>query len=345
MVRHRVFVLIVDLYFEEFLDALGRPHFDRIRYEFFDEQGPAVAALRADEIDILLDSAGLSQDSQDLLLATPGVNLLTSATSRLRFLAVNRARPPLADPALRAVLGCLVEGDLLAGESLTDKVTALNRLAASDVWGIPGVSQSCAATTEAARLEHIIQTLHAGGYSWNREPAVGQRGNGLLGADGAALPELTILAPQTDALRMGLAEALAEAASAIGLRITVRDSQAADITYGLFSSGQYDLALVGLRQVGPPDYLCDWYGEMGSLDPGILEVHRLCQAVLAETDPQVARPQYERLQLLVLEENILIPVYSELAADAFRNVFFPFETALDGLSGIFGAPSLALPLP
>jgi hypothetical protein len=45
-----------------------------------------------------------------------------------------------------------------------------------------------------------------------------------------------------------------------------------------------------------------------------------------------------------MEDLPFIPLYQVMQYEAVRNVAYPFEGVLDGLSGLYGAPSLAVPV-
>jgi len=51
------------------------------------------------------------------------------------------------------------------------------------------------------------------------------------------------------------------------------------------------------------------------------------------------------LQSILAEDLPFIPLYAVLNYDAFQHVTYPFDSVTGGLSGVYGAPSLAIPSP
>ena len=62
------------------------------------------------------------------------------------------------------------------------------------------------------------------------------------------------------------------------------------------------------------------------------------------SDLETARQQLTQIQERLAEQLPFIPLYSGLTHDAYQGIRYPFEQVLNGLSGVYGAPSLALPL-
>jgi ABC-type oligopeptide transport system substrate-binding subunit len=50
-------------------------------------------------------------------------------------------------------------------------------------------------------------------------------------------------------------------------------------------------------------------------------------------------------QTILMRDLPLIPLYSEMRVDAYRNIRYPFTEVVDGLGGLYGALELAIPIP
>jgi ABC-type oligopeptide transport system substrate-binding subunit len=61
------------------------------------------------------------------------------------------------------------------------------------------------------------------------------------------------------------------------------------------------------------------------------------------SDLDEARKQIYELQSILAQDLPFIPLYSGVTYDAYRNISYPFDSVPGGLSGIYGAPSLAVP--
>jgi hypothetical protein len=51
------------------------------------------------------------------------------------------------------------------------------------------------------------------------------------------------------------------------------------------------------------------------------------------------------VQAILDQELPFIPLYTGITYDAYQNILYPFESVLGGLSGLYGAPSFAVPVP
>jgi ABC-type oligopeptide transport system substrate-binding subunit len=62
-------------------------------------------------------------------------------------------------------------------------------------------------------------------------------------------------------------------------------------------------------------------------------------------DLETAKASASEIQSILMSDLPLIPLYSEVRFDAYRNVRYPFSKVIDGLGGLYGAPGLAIPIP
>jgi hypothetical protein len=62
------------------------------------------------------------------------------------------------------------------------------------------------------------------------------------------------------------------------------------------------------------------------------------------SDLDVAHQQVYEIQSILARELPFIPLYSGVTYDMQRNVTYPFDQVPDGLSGVYGAPDLAIPV-
>jgi len=70
-----------------------------------------------------------------------------------------------------------------------------------------------------------------------------------------------------------------------------------------------------------------------------------CEALNSTSDLSTAQKQAFEIQAVLAQDLPFIPLYSGLTYDAYRNIRYPFDNMLGGLSGIYGAPSSAIPAP
>jgi ABC-type transport system substrate-binding protein len=322
---------------------IAHASFDRASYRTYPDEASAIRALQADEVDMLLSPDGLSVDGAQELSGESGVFLTINPSSRVRFLLINRSRPQLSDPALREALACLVQGANLSGPALAGRAQRQHDFVVGSYWHADRVQATCAELDGADRVVHLNRVLRDAGYRWRREPTLTQPGLGLVRPDGEEVGPFSLLSLETDPSRMEFAAALRLAAKYIGLDLRVQPVESADIDYAVFSSRDFDLAVLGWRLGRYPGYLCQWLGRPGTLDLGNPELASACDLVSGQSNLADAKEEIRKIQALASEDRVLIPVYSEVTTDAFRNLSYPVGPVLDGLSGIYGLPALAIP--
>jgi ABC-type transport system substrate-binding protein len=71
----------------------------------------------------------------------------------------------------------------------------------------------------------------------------------------------------------------------------------------------------------------------------------VCEALRSESDYETARLSIFQIQSTLAADLPFIPLFSMVTYDAYRNINYPFEDVLNGVSGLYGAPSFAIPTP
>lgn len=332
----------------------GDPWFERVRYITYSDESEAAEALLDDEVDLILTLDGLSLDTVNLLKGNPEISLWRNKTHSARFLAINPANRYLADPALRQAMACMIDSYALM-ETLGGYVAPLSGFVVDDPWRHEGAVTPCSGLTGDARLTEAIRLLKVAGYSWEREPASRVSGIGLKGPDGNFLPAYSLLTVEQEPMRELTALYIAHQVEMLGLSVDVTASNLDELLYVVYSSGGYDMALLGWRLSAYPSYLCDWFMPLDQ-DPAISNGSRpalagsprleaVCQAWSQTSEIDLARSYAFEVQSALMEDLSLIPLYTGIRVDAYRNVRYPFAKVVDGLGGLYGAPELAVPVP
>lgn len=326
----------------------GDPWFDRVNYITYPNETAAVSALLYHEVDVVLTPDGLSSFSISRLEDDPEITLSRNGTRSARFLAFNHTNFYLTDPALHQALACMIDPQLLV-EKLDSYVVPLAGFVLDDFWRNANISLPCTGLASDGRITEAVEILKAKGYSWDVEPVGGSAGSGLIAPDGSPLPRFTILAPlpEQDEMRARVAEVIVEQSAILGLDFEVRQLDRADLLYAVYGSRDYDMAILGWRLSTYPAYLCDWFLPLAQ-SPFAYGGSRLgsaCEAWAQTGDLELARAQAFDIQSTLSQDLPLIPLYSEIRVDAYRNVSYPFNNVVDGLGGLYGAPSLAIPNP
>jgi ABC-type transport system substrate-binding protein len=129
----------------------------------------------------------------------------------------------------------------------------------------------------------------------------------------------------------------------LGISLTAKPTSSVELNYSVLSSNSYDMALLGWRVSGYPGYLCNWFGEGNAFHYDESQIYSLCDSLNATNDLPAAQKQIYEIQAILARDLPFIPLYSSVTYDAYHNVTYPFDQVLDGLSGIYGAPALAIP--
>ena len=115
------------------------------------------------------------------------------------------------------------------------------------------------------------------------------------------------------------------------------------------------MALLGWHLSAYPSYLCEWFqpweqnpffysgnGLALSEDEGLKSV---CEAWSQSSELKTANIHAFEAQTILMRDLPLIPLYSGVHFDAYRNIRYPFSDVTGGLTGLYGAPALAEPIP
>jgi ABC-type transport system substrate-binding protein len=299
-------------------------------------------------VDVILTPDGLSSESLARLEGASEVMLSRSETRSARFLAFNHTNPYLADPILHQALACVLDPQVIL-DRLGDDASPLVGFVLGEAWANAEASLPCAGMTGDKRLEEAVRLLKTEGYSWGQEPAPDTPGKGLTTPDGALLPHFSLLAPTyaVDTLRAETADYIAQGAGELGLSVDVGLSDEDELLYAVYGSGEYDMALLGWRLSVYPSYLCEWFTPSGTNPFSYIgsKLEAECEAWQGVSNWEQAKAHVSEIQSILMQDLPLIPLYTGVRVDAYRNVRYPFGEVLDGLSGLYGAPGLAIPNP
>ena len=317
-----------------------KPNYDQVVYQIFSDEKSAMAALQGGDVNAVLNQNGLSS-------GTDTQSVVTSSTSSARFLVFNQKRVELADPVLHRALDCVIDRQTLVDNSLQKKAAPLDSfvLPANTSWLNPDAHSLCSGMDMGSRLQKTVDMLKAAGYSWTHEPTIDQPGKGLALPGGVAFPSITLLAPtkDMDPLRAAAADYIEKQAQLLGIPLTEQLTDSESIHYAVYSSGDYDMAILGWRLSEYPGYLCGWFQLPSPFMYNGDKLKSACEAMNSTADLATSQKSAFDVQTVLMSDLPFIPLYEDVMYDAYRNVRYPFQTVLDGISGLYGAPSLAIP--
>lgn len=327
------------------LHPFGEPHFDRAFYQVFPSEDEALTALVNGKMDSILEPGGLSLKAVKQFSGNSSFVVKTNPTESLRFVIFNNGNSNIANPVLHQALACMIDQQNLS--NLEGQAMPLDFFVIS---GGPFSSDadspfSCKGFDDASRLAQAVKLLNSADYSWGQAPSGNVAGQGLKLPNGEAFASITLLVSKPDSLRTLAATYIQQRVSLLGIPLTVQLVSQDEINYAVFSSGQYDMALLGWRVSEYPGYLCDWFGDGNPFHYDRSRLKSACEALNSTCDLAQAQKQVYEIQSSLAQDLPFIPLYSGITFDTYRNITYPFDSVLGGLSGNYGAPSLAIPAP
>jgi ABC-type transport system substrate-binding protein len=223
----------------------------------------------------------------------------------------------------------------------------------SPQWHDANLKAACADMDKPVRVEYAVRMLRDAGYSWVQEPNPESTGKNLLISTGDPFPKITLLAPskEEDALRYAAAKYVAEQAQYLGIPVVVQEVSLNEVVYAVYSSQKYDMALTGWRLSEYPSYLCEWAsGGRENLFFAARNSNRfevVCGALEGESNLGAARQAVGQIEAALMSELPFIPLFTVMQMDVYRNILYPTPAIniLNGWSGLYGAPSYAIPAP
>lgn len=318
-------------------------NFDHALFRLYPDEASALQGMSSGDVNAILAPGGLM--SQDLArIPSSSLHLMMSSTHALRFLVFNPLTSVLRDSAMRQALACVIDQDQMV-KKLGEAATPLRSyvLPQETLWYNADIQLPCQGLDVPARLTRAVQILKTAGYTWKHEPSGDQAGNGLALPNGNALPAIHLMVSASDSGRVAAATYVQQQAHKLGIPLAVQSVTLDAIDYAVFSSQRYDMALLGWSVSAYPGYLCDWFGDGNPFGYKESQLKTRCNALDSNADLAVSRKQVDEIQSVLIQELPFVPLYTDVTVDAYQGVAYPFMQVLDGLSGIYGGPSLAIP--
>jgi peptide/nickel transport system substrate-binding protein len=313
----------------------ARPNYDRAAYVLFPSADAAAESMQAGEVNLVLNPTPEATSAAAQSMISPARSP--------RFLVLNVNSSGLGDLAVRTALACMIDQTELA-KGLGAAVELTSVIPEQETaWHDPKATLPCAGQDAPARLASASNILRSAGYSWVSEPSPSQPGQGLKRPDGGDVPPMTLLAPSSDEQRAEAGVYIAERAAALGIPLRAQIVAPDALDYAVFSSGDFDAAVLGWRVGSYPGYLCDWFNADGIFHYSPSVLPSACGELQASSDLQDARVHAYAMQEALVAEMPLIPLFSVAITDGLQGVGYPFPSVMDGLAGVYGAPELAFP--
>jgi|SRR5271157_1130174 len=320
------------------------PKFESTIYKNLASEYDAMKAFQNNEVDAILVSNGLSSDA----LSELGTSLpvVKGPSLSLSFLVFNLSNPALNNSSLRQALACMIDSESLVNQ-LNGQVVLLPSFTALNESFFKNLSAliPCDGLDQASRLSQAVEILQSAGYRWEMEPAENANGEGFTMPNSEAFPSVNLLVLSSETLHTHAEGYIEQRMHLLGIPSVASDTAADAFHFAVFSSRQYDMAILGWGVSKYPGYLCDWFKDGNPFGYQSNRLQSACEALNSTSDLSTAQKDVYEIQSILAQDLPFIPLYSDITYDAYRNVKYPFDSVLGGLSGVYGAPSLAIPAP
>jgi ABC-type transport system substrate-binding protein len=332
---------VIENEFDQVFSA-EHPVIERASYRLYPTEDAAVTAFLNNEVDAILKPGGLSPQA---LEKNPTLqNIMKSSSHDLQFLVINPLSSGLNDPAIHQALACVIDQEQLVSH-INGGALPLESYVSPDesAWVYADASLPCKGLDNASRIAQAVQILKLAGYTWKQEPSANAPGEKLTLPDGRAFPSINLLMPSSDEARAAAASYIQHQARMLGIPLTAQSIAPEELNYSVLSSYRYDMALLGWRVGSYPGYLCDWFADGNPFHYNESRIKSYCDSLNASSDLAAARQQVFEMQAQLDADLPFIPLYSNATQDVYRNFKYPFNQVPYGLSGVYGAPALAIP--
>ncbi|AGT10713.1 ABC transporter substrate-binding protein [Paracoccus aminophilus] len=303
----------------------GKPYLDQIVLRFITDQGAAAAALETGEVQVSM--AAISVRDIDRLQTNPALGFDSRATrynnSILRAL-FNLDRPELKDVRVRHAIAHAFDKDFIVDTVYLGHAKRLDGPISPGVTAFytPDLKRYAYDPAQAEAL------LDAAGFP--------------RGADGVRFT-LTIDPMDATGPHRQIADYLAQALNAVGIRSSVRTQDFAGFVKRVYTDRDFDLAIEPMSNLFDPTVGVQRLYWSKNFKPGVPfsngahyanpEVDRLLEAAASENDPAKRKELFTAFQNIVVED---LPAIDLVAPDAYvfwqKPVRHLTDVTLDGVS-------------
>ena len=304
------------------------PKFESAVYKVFQDYNSADDAFSQNEVDVILNAFGYLPHPRE----NPSPPLYL--TNDVSFLVFNPGQETLSDPALRKAIACIKGG---LADIYTDD---FSNFVLAGPWQNKQTVSRCG-------LSGAVEILQAASYSWTQKPTSQQAGQGLTLPSGKPFPPITLLVPKPeyDLMRTNDGEYEIRQMQNLGIHITLDLVDPETLHYDVFRSDDYDIAILSWKISEYPGYLCQWFQSPSPFAYHEDKLKSACEILNSTADLEIARQASFAIQSVLMVDLPFIPLDQNTYFDDSRNIKYPFDSVLGGLSRVYGAPSLAIPAP
>lgn len=329
-------------------------------YTLYGTQDAAVLALKAGEIDFLLNPLGLSRGLMNQVQGQEGINVITNNTNGFRYLAFNVRKEPMSFREFRQAMAYLIDKEFVCTTILQNVAFPLYTEVptANGYWYNPDVPKIGQGLSREERLNKAIELLESVGFSWegDQKPAwdAGNRrvqpGGRLLLPSGQPLPELSLIAPSAgyDPLRSTFAIWVERWANEAGIPIKAELIGFNELIDRVYNDPDYaenlDMYILGWSLSIFPDYLTSFHHSRFS-GPGDDNAGgfnnpdfdaKADELLSCETNEACREIAFELQEILATELPYIVLFDTGIVETYRANLQYPYTETLSGLQYVNG---------
>jgi ABC-type transport system substrate-binding protein len=345
-------------------------------FTLYGGQDAAVLALKAGDVDYLLNPLGMQRGLLSQVQGDPNLTAVVNPTNGFRYLAFNLRKEPMSLPQFRDALALMIDKEFMANNVLQGVAFPLYATVpeGNTAWYDAAIADEIASTyvgkTTSERLAGAITLLKEVGFSWEVEPTMDCApdcsadnpgttiiaGSGLLKDGAPYTEELEILAPGPgyDPLRATYSIWIETWLNQLGFNASANPTDFNTIVDAVFvptEAGEldYDMYILGWSLGDPslPTYHADfWASRSDTLTSGgnnntgfnNADFDALVDQFEATTDEAEAKGiMWQEEQILATEKPYIL-LFDTGILEFYRqaNVNYPFTESLSGLQFLSG---------
>jgi ABC-type transport system substrate-binding protein len=335
-------------------------------FSLYGGQDAAVLALKAGEVDYLLNPLGMQRGLLSQVEGDPALTAVVNPTNGFRYLAFNLRKEPMSIPQFRDALALMIDKEFMANNVLQGVAFPLYATVpeGNTKWYDAAIAEEIGSQyvgkSAADRATEAIALLKEGGFAWETEPVLDDTGiitDGVgLTLNGNPVPELEILAPGPgyDPLRATYSVWIETWLNKLGFDANANPTDFNAIVNAVFVPNDegvldFDMYILGWSLGNPalPTYHESFWSARndtlvndGNNNTGFnnAEFEALVDQFNAATDESTAKDIMWQMERILATEKPYILLFDTGILEFYRqeNVAYPFTQTLSGLQFLRG---------
>jgi peptide/nickel transport system substrate-binding protein len=329
---------------------------EAVIYTIYGSQDAAILALKAGEIDMLLNPLGMQRGLLDQVENAPNLEVLRNPVNGFRYMAFNHRRQPMNDCSFRQAVTFLIDKDFVAKTILQNVAYPLYSYVpeANGAWyfdDVPkfGLRPDGTPMSREERITMAVQILENAGYSWENDQkpywdvdaAEVRVGGRLIMPDGTPVPDLELWAPSAayDPLRSTFAIWIESWLNEAGIPVKAHLANFNTLIPLIFTEHAFDMYILGWSLDVFPAELNDYFTSEQAVPDGNNaagytnpEFDELGKQLLTCDSQAVCKKITEEIQVMLSTEAPYVLLFDTGIIEPYNTVAeFPYTNHLSGL--------------